>query len=121
MADKHSKQKFFPINSIKNPTFGTLVNEKVVTEKYDFYMISQQCNRGTVKPIHYRVLYNDSNTEEGVLQELLYIQSFNYMNWTGSIRVPSVLQYAEKLAKFAGDSIHEELESNQFNDHLYFL
>lgn len=60
-ANKHSKQKFFSTNrNISNPGFGTLVNNKVVSKFYDFYLISQHCNRGTVKPIHYKVLYTDS-------------------------------------------------------------
>lgn len=64
-----SKQKFFlETKKIVNPFFGTLINSKVVGKNYDFYLISQHCNRGTVKPVHYDVIYNDSSLEEGVLQ-----------------------------------------------------
>jgi aubergine-like protein len=38
--------------------------------------------------------------QEDVLQELIYNQCFNYVNWTGSIKIPGVLQYARKCAKF---------------------
>lgn len=60
-VDKSSKQKFFfNPKGIINPSYGTLINSKVVGKNYDFYMISQHCNRGTVKPIHYEVIYTDS-------------------------------------------------------------
>ena len=51
-----------------NPGFGTLVNSGIVTDNYDFYMIAQHCNMGTVKPAYYKVIYSDSKVEEGVLQ-----------------------------------------------------
>ncbi len=60
-ANKHSKQKFFLENrTVSNPSYGTLINSKIVSNFYDFYLIAQHCNRGTVKPIHYKVLYTDS-------------------------------------------------------------
>lgn len=68
-VNKHSRQKFFlQGRNVTNPSYGTLVNSKIVSKFYDFYLISQHCNRGTVKPIHYKVLYTDSMMEEGVLQ-----------------------------------------------------
>ncbi len=68
-ANKNSKQKFFlQGRSITNPGYGTLVNSKIVSKFYDFFLIAQHCNRGTVKPVHYKVLYTDSKMEEGVLQ-----------------------------------------------------
>ena len=123
ILDKHSKQKFFlnKNRNIANPLYGTLVNTKAVSKNFDFYLISQHCNRGTVKPAYYRVLYNDSTLEEGMIQEFFYVQSFNYMNWSGSIRVPSALQYAEKLVKFVSENINRPPETDQLNPHLYYI
>lgn len=121
-ANKGSKQKFFlEGRSTVNPGYGTLVNNKIVSKYYDFFLIAQHCNRGTVKPVHYKVLYTDSAMEEGVLQEFIYCQSFNYMNWSGSVRVPSVLQYATKLATFVSDHISQAPETDQLNELLYFI
>ena len=75
-----------------------LINEQIVSKDYDFYMISQHCNMGTVKPVYYKIIHSTSKIEEGILQELIYSQCFNYANWTGSVRVPGVLQYAKKLS-----------------------
>lgn len=63
-------------------------------------MVSQYTTKGCAIPNHYEVIYNDSKMEEGVLHELIYAQCFNYVNWTGSIKVPGALQYAKKCAKF---------------------
>lgn len=121
-VDMASKQKFFLSNrNIVNPAHGTLINSKVVGNNYDFYMISQQCNRGTVKPIHYEVVYTDSAMEEGVLQEFIYSQCFNYMNWSGSIRVPGVLQYAKKLSKLASEHLNRSFDNSSINDSLFFI
>ncbi len=82
---------------------GTLINSDIVSENYDFFLISQQSNKGSTVPNHYKVIFNTSKLEEGVLQELIFGQCFNYVNWTGSIKVPSVLQYAKKNAKFSSE------------------
>ena len=57
-------------------------------------------NKGTAVPNHYKVIYSDSKIEEGMLQQICFSQCFNYVNWTGSIKVPAILQYAKKAAKF---------------------
>lgn len=121
-VDKSSSQKFFSNHKgVCNPGHGTLINNKVVSSNYDFYLISQHCNKGTVKPAHYEVLYSDSAMEEGVLQELMYVQSFNYMNWSGSVRVPSVLQYATKLCAFIGDHLNKDPDTVRLNDSLFYI
>lgn len=70
-------------------------------------MIAQNSNMGTVTPTYFKVIYNDSKMEEGKLEYLLYTQCFNYMNWSGSIKVPSVMQYAGKLSRFVGEYINK--------------
>jgi len=35
----------------------------------------------------------------------LFSQCFNYANWTGSIKVPGVLQYAKKCSRFNSDAL----------------
>lgn len=78
-----------------------------MSKNYDFYIVSQQSNRGTTVPNHYKVIYSDSNIEEGILQEIAFSQCFNYVNWTGSIKVPAILQYAKKASKFAAEVLGE--------------
>lgn len=123
MLDKNCSQKFFLRrgDNILNPASGTLVNAEAVGRNYEFYLIAQQCNRGTVKPTYYRVAYSDSALEEGILQELLYSQCFNYMNWSGSIKVPSALQYAKKLGTFVAQYLNQETKMESLERNLYYI
>lgn len=70
IIDKKVSQKFFSSgnNGVNNPSAGTLINSDLVSEYYDFYLISQFSNRGTTVPTYYKVIYTDSKMEEGKLQ-----------------------------------------------------
>ena len=123
VLDKDTNQKFFfeKGREFGNPQSGLLVNSEAVGKGFEFYLIAQQCNKGTVKPTFYKVIYNDSNIDEGLVEELIYSQCFNYMNWTGSIKVPSVMQYAKKLSMFAGQYLGEECVGENMLGNLYFI
>lgn len=103
-VDRKVSQKFFVETNGKvfNPQYGTLINSTVVSSNYDFYMVAQNCNKGAATPTYYKVIHDSSSLNEGQLEELIYSQCFNYMNWSGSVRVPGVCQYARKLATFVG-------------------
>jgi len=63
---KTSERFFIEDNSqIRNVSAGTLVCEDLVSENYDFYLMSQQSNKGTTVPNHYKVIYSNSKLEEG--------------------------------------------------------
>lgn len=95
MVNVKTSERFFSDGQqVRNVPAGTLISETIVSKYYDFYMVSQGSNRGASVPNHYKVIYTDSKVEEGLLQELIYGQCFNYVNWTGSIKVPGILQYA---------------------------
>ena len=96
------------------------MNNTVVSRDYDFFMVAQNCNRGAATPTYFKVIYNTSEMKEGQLQELLYTQCFNYMNWSGSIRVPSVCQYSRKIANFVSDNINCPLDT-AVSEQLYFI
>ena len=99
---------------------GTLINSDVVSPNYDFYLISQMSLQGSVIPTYYEVLYSESKLEEGMLQEILYYQCFNYANWTGSIKIPAVIQYARKLCEFAAANLPEQSILN-LDKNLYYI
>ena len=84
-------------------------------------MVSPFSNKGSTVPNHYKIIYADSKIEIGLIQEVIFSQCFNYVNWTGSIKIPGILQYAKKSAKF----ISEVLEGNQIekdlSTKLYFV
>lgn len=122
--DRKVNQKFFVCSGdrVSNPSYGSLINSTVVSKNYDFYMIAQNCNRGAATPVYYKVIYNSSTMKEGQLQELIYTQCFNYMNWTGSVRVPSVCQYSRKIAGFVADNLNTSIEEgSSINQRLFYI
>lgn len=102
MVNLKNSERFFKAdhNGSSNVPPGTLISSGVVSLDYDFFIVSQQSNRGCVVPNHYKVIYDTGKLQEGYLQELIHTQCFNYSNWSGSIKVPAILQYAKKCAKF---------------------
>lgn len=124
LVDTNSSQKFFSERggNTVNPSSGVLINTEAVGKGFEFYLIAQHCNKGTVKPTFYKVVYSDSSIEEGLVEELLYTQCFNYMNWSGSIKIPSVLQYAKKLGMFVGQYLDQDSPSSEkMHRNLYFI
>ena len=120
MVNVKVSDRFFT-NRGDNVRAGTLINTDVVTKDYDFFLVSQNSNKGCIVPNHYKVIYSDSKMEEGCLQELVYSQCFNYVNWSGSIKVPAVLQYAKKSAKFNSETMETKFVDQSLERYLYFV
>lgn len=99
MVNTKTSERFFT-ESGDNVRAGTFINTDIVSKDYDFYLVSQNSNRGCIVPNHYKIIFTNSKMEEGMLSELIFGQCFNYVNWSGSIKVPGILQYAKKCAKF---------------------
>jgi len=70
VIEKFPPQKFFSINNgFRNPPFGTLIDNSIVNSSgfYDFFLVAQLVTQGTAKPTHYRVIYDDTGIEAGVI------------------------------------------------------
>eukprot|EP00178_Gracilaria_changii_P004779 TRINITY_DN1779_c0_g1_i2.p1 TRINITY_DN1779_c0_g1~~TRINITY_DN1779_c0_g1_i2.p1 ORF type:complete len:256 (-),score=40.38 TRINITY_DN1779_c0_g1_i2:34-801(-) len=120
LVNLRNTERFFTAESNpKNVTPGTLVSSTIVSKNYDFFIVSQQSTKGSVVPNHYKVIVSESKLEEGHLQELVFSQCFNYVNWTGSIKIPAILQYAKKCARFnaevmAGKEVAKALQARPY-------
>ncbi|XP_075832500.1 piwi-like protein 3 [Microtus pennsylvanicus] len=123
VVKKRINTRFFVENGDKvtNPPSGTVVDQ-VVTRKewYDFYIVSQTSNSGTVTPTHYNVIYDTKGLTPNQVQCLTYRLCHMYYNLPGIIRVPAPCHYAHKLAYFVGKSIHQKPASS-LSDCLYYL
>ena len=99
------------------PPSGTVIMEEVNSKNYDFYLygLGKIC-----VPTHYEVLCNDSYLTEDMLAKLTYYQCFGYYNWTGAIRIPACLKYAEKLAQLVGTSLEADPDEKLWSK-LHFL
>ncbi|XP_041792667.1 piwi-like protein 1 [Chelmon rostratus] len=123
VVKKRISSRFFAhINGkITNPPPGTIVDTEVTRpEWYDFYIVSQAVNTGSVSPTHYNVVYDTSGLKPDHMQRLTYKLCHMYYNWQGIIRVPAPCQYAHKLAFLVGDSIHRE-PNVQLDELLFYL
>lgn len=100
---------------------GSIVDDVITDpEKYDFFLVSQSVNQGTVSPTSYNVIHDSVNLPAGKLQRLTYKLCHMYFNWSGTVRVPAPCQYAHKLAFLVGQAIHRQ-PRDELSDLLYFL
>jgi len=124
MINVRTSERFFDTygSEVRNVPPGTLVSKGIVSKDYDFYLVPQQARKNaTCVPIHYKVITCDSNLEEGHLQELIFSQCFNYVNWTGSIKLPGIQQYAKKCAKFNAEVMKGTKVSDDLHTRLYYI
>lgn len=61
MVNVKTNERFF--ESTNNVRAGTIVADDIVSENYDFYLVSQGSNRGSSVPNHYKVVYTNSQIE----------------------------------------------------------
>lgn len=118
---KRINTRIFADNN-RNPPPGTLVDDVITQpERYDFYLVSQNVNIGTATPTSYNIIYDTStNLDTDKIQRVTWGQCHGYYNWSGTVRVPAVCQYAHKLAFLCGQHLHQNPHPH-FRDTLYFL
>jgi len=121
MVNLRNSERFFTTDHSNNVKPGTLVSSGIVSKNYDFFIISQQSRGGCSIPNHYKVITAESKLEEGHLQELIFSQCFNYVNWTGSIKIPAILQYAKKCARFNAEVMNGMDVSHGLQSRPYFV
>jgi len=87
---------------------------------YDFYLVPQAVRQGTVTPVSYNVIHDDTVLTPDQMQRLAYKLCHLYYNWQGTIRVPAPCQYAHKLATLIAQSVHTPA-ADTLADKLYYL
>ncbi|XP_074604112.1 piwi-like protein 1 [Brevipalpus obovatus] len=104
-----------------NPPSGTVVDTVVTRkERYDFYLISQSVQKGTVNPTMYNIIEDTTGWLPFHHQQLAYKLCHLYFNWTGTINVPAPCRYAHKLAYLTGTSLHREPDP-RLSNYLFYL
>lgn len=52
----------------------------------------------------------------------MYAQCFNYANWSGSIKIPAIMQYAKKFARFSSEVLeHSNIDNEMLSYRPYFI
>lgn len=112
-------------NVATNPGCGVVVDDVIVINEeeegyQEFYMVSQHITQGTANPTNYKIFENTIGVSVQALQSWTWIQTHLYFNWSGTTRVPAVLQYAIKLGFLISNYMHCEPNPN-ISRKLYFL
>lgn len=109
-------------DQISNPPAGTIVDDIVThTGWRDFYLIPQKVTQGTATPSHFNILIDECDLSNDFIQDMTFKLCHMYYNWTGPIRVPSVCQYANKLAFLVGTCMSSEPSEASMYSKLYYL
>lgn len=63
--DSKPSHKFFldKNGTYENPQCGTVVNSKLNSPYYDFYLYPAICNMGSATPVRYKVVYSNSEID----------------------------------------------------------
>ncbi|XP_052851566.1 protein aubergine [Drosophila gunungcola] len=119
VVSKRINSRYF-VNK-RNPLPGTVVDDVItLPERYDFFLVSQSVRQGTVSPTSYNVISDNMGLSADKLQILAYKMTHMYYNYSGTVRVPAVCQYAHKLAFLVAESINR-CPSAGLENQLYFL
>ncbi|XP_044744657.1 piwi-like protein Siwi isoform X2 [Coccinella septempunctata] len=106
----------------QNPPPGTVVDNTItLPQRFDFFLVSQCVNQGTVTPTSFNIIDFDSfGISPDKIQVMTYKMCHLYFNWSGTIRVPAPCQYAHKLAFLTSQSLHRAAHPS-LETLLYFL
>ena len=124
-VNKKTDLKFFEKNNnngYRNIPAGTVIDKGVISpEVFEFYLQCPEVDQGTGSPVHFICLHN-TNEELTVndFEEITYRQSYYYWNWSGPIRIPAALKYAEVANNFCGKNIKGIIREN-LRDSPYFI
>eukprot|EP00356_Strombidium_inclinatum_P012505 CAMPEP_0170485494 /NCGR_PEP_ID=MMETSP0208-20121228/4760_1 /TAXON_ID=197538 /ORGANISM="Strombidium inclinatum, Strain S3" /LENGTH=107 /DNA_ID=CAMNT_0010759177 /DNA_START=1208 /DNA_END=1528 /DNA_ORIENTATION=- len=87
-----------------NPGPGTCVDNVIVQKDgprlFEFVMVSNNNpTSATALPVVYNVVHNTSNLSKQEIEEFTHHQCFGYFGFSGPIKTPAAVKYAEKLAQ----------------------
>ena len=97
-------------SQIKEPLGGAIYTEikGIRRVTYDFDLAAHSVKHGTCRPVHYMVVYDSPEMPQEKLAQFTYEQCFNYYNWPNwpdAVKLPGMLQCANKLANLVGEYI----------------
>src|SRR6218665_2248934 len=85
--------------------------------RYDFFIVSQSVNQGTVAPTHYHVLRDNSKFSVNIMQRLTYKLCHLYYNW------PVCMSGAQDLSdiwKMQMSVISDVRRTNCLENYIFF-
>jgi aubergine len=102
---------------------GTLIKGAQLLDYKTFYINGRAPPYSTPKPVRYIVIQSDEQLKNVPMERLMWNLSHDYANWTGPIKVPSVIQMAHKLAELGGSfpDCGQSINTKKLKNKLHFL
>ena len=125
-VNKKTDLKFFEVDynnkGYRNIPMGTIIDKVVVSpDVFEFYLQCPDVDRGTASPVHFLCIYNNNqDLTINDFQDISFKQSFYYWNWSGPVRIPAALKYAEVANSFSGKNLKNEVIDSLKNS-PYFI
>lgn len=123
VCQKRIGTKLLMPNGKQGAPAGTLVSSLQGMSSQTFYINGRSPPFSTPKPVRYIVLERNDALNQVPLGQLTWDQCHCYANWTGSVKVPAVCQYAHKLAELAGSfpDAGSSIDYHGYTNRLHFL
>eukprot|EP00826_Nyctotherus_ovalis_P043564 TRINITY_DN4601_c0_g1_i1.p1 TRINITY_DN4601_c0_g1~~TRINITY_DN4601_c0_g1_i1.p1 ORF type:complete len:761 (-),score=209.66 TRINITY_DN4601_c0_g1_i1:75-2357(-) len=107
IVNKRVHQRFLLEMStgVGNPEPGTVI-DTLVTENgcENFYMISAEAKKGTIRPTHYYIAANErKEVNKLTIQKTSYAMAFMYYNTPWSLKVPAQIALADRKAYYVAN------------------
>ena len=122
-VNKKTDLKFFQAEegkNVANPPSGTVVDTDVTTPNYfEFYLQPQYVNQGTATPVHFHCIYDTTGMPLEIMESVTYNQTFYYWNWSGPIREPAALKFAEVCSQFYAKVKLDKVSENLMDSPYY--
>jgi aubergine-like protein len=92
------------VGSFKNPMPGTVIDASITDRDiYEFFLVSTAAKQGLSSPTRYTVIYDTIGESPDKIELLTYKLCYTYYNVSGSIKEPSAIRYAHRLAALIGE------------------
>jgi aubergine-like protein len=115
VVNKRTEAKFFEFSDgrANNPKEGMVIDSGATyPEKFEFYMQPQYVNSGTATPTYFDCVYDNTGIPLEILENITYKMCYYYWNWSGAIREPAVLKFAEQANKFSSSHMKYEVRNS---------
>ena len=103
-VNKKTISKFFEMydnKNLNNPTSGMTIDSGVTSsDRYEFFIQPQKVNQGTASPVEFTCLFDNTNLPIETVEKLTYNFTYYYWNWSGPVRLPSILKFTETYLNF---------------------
>jgi aubergine len=123
-VSRHSLTRLFSQKSstLVNPPSGTCVNHTIIDD--GFYLFATDVRQGSGSPTRYSVKRKGFSLEDSIkdFEDFTYKLCYLYYNWNGTVAVPHVLKYCEKISRlYSNNDLKETKNFEILNDKIYYI